>query len=73
LNLIFLIFGIGSFILSFFIHKYFIQFIVLAVFLTVIYMFRVGKKEIDSLKEAIKEHNALLKQNFDNDEGININ
>ena len=62
---IFLVGGIISFLVSFFVKRYFIQFIVLGVFLFVLYLMNRNTKEMEGIKKAIKEHNDLMKQDID--------
>lgn len=62
--ILYLLGAIVSFILSFFVHKYFIQLIVLGVVLFVLYILNSNKKEIDGLKKIIQEHNDLINQDI---------
>lgn len=62
---LYLIGGIVSFLISFFAHKYFIQFMVLGLFLVVLYLLSKNSKEIAELKQVIKEHNELMKKDID--------
>ncbi len=62
---LYLIGGIASFLISFFAHKYFIQFIVLGLFLIVLYLLSKNSKEILELKQTIQEHNELIKKDID--------
>lgn len=57
--------GVMAFIASFFIAKFFIQFIVLAVFCMVMYILGESRYEIANLKKTIYEHNDLLKEALD--------
>ena len=57
--------GIISFVLSFFIHKYFVQFIVLSVFLIVLYIIIKNSRDIGGLKKTIQEHNELLRKDLE--------
>lgn len=59
-----LIIGVFSFILSFFVHKYFIQFIILSIFFVIFYILKKNSQEIESLKKIIEEHNGLLKEDL---------
>ena len=62
---LYLIGGIVSFLISFFAHKYFIQFMVLGLFLIVLYLLSKNSREIADLKRSIEEHNELMKQEID--------
>lgn len=57
--------GIISFLLSFFIHRYYIQFIVAAVFLFVLYLLNRKDQKIEDLKKTIETHNELMKQDIE--------
>jgi len=61
---LYLIGGIVSFLVSFFVHKYFIQFMVLGLFLVVLYLLSKNSQEIADLKRSIEEHNELMKQDI---------
>ena len=62
---LYLIGGILSFLISFFAHKYFIQFIVLGLFLIVLYLLSKNSQEITDLKRTIEKHNELIKQDIE--------
>lgn len=62
---LYLVAGIASFAISFFAHKYFIQFIVLGLFFVVLYLLSKNSQEIAGLKKTIEEHNELIKQDID--------
>ena len=62
---LFFVGGIISFLVSFFIKRYFIQFIVLGVFLFVLYLMNRNRREMEDIKKTIKEHNDLMKQDID--------
>jgi len=62
---LYLIGGIASFLISFFVHKYFIQFMVLGLFLIVLYLLSKNSQEIAGLKKTIQEHNELMKQDIE--------
>lgn len=62
---IFLAIGIGSFLLSFFVHQYFIQLIVLGVFSTLLYITNKNSRDIESLKGIIEDHNKLMKEDIE--------
>jgi len=62
---LYLIGGIASFLISFFVHKYFIQFMVLGLFLVVLYLLSKNSKEINDLKKTIQEHNELIKKDIE--------
>jgi len=62
---IFLICGIIFFLISFFAHRYFVQFVVLGVILFILYLMNKNTKEIESLKKTIKEHDQLMKEDIE--------
>lgn len=62
---LYLIGGIVSFLFSFFAHKYFIQFMILGLFLVVLYLVNKNSKEINDLKRTIQEHNELIKKDIE--------
>lgn len=61
----YLIGGLGAFGLSFVIHHYFIQFIVLGVFLIVMYIIEKNSCDVAELKKSIDEHNELIKKDIE--------
>ncbi len=65
MNLICLIGGFVAFGLSFVVHQYFIQFIVLGVFLTILYMINKNSQDVGELKRIIEEHNELMKKDIE--------
>ena len=69
----YLICGIISFVLSVLVGKYFIQFIVAAVFLMVLYIMERSKIETEELKKTISEHNELLKESLSQKNRFNNN
>jgi hypothetical protein len=62
---LYLIGGIGSFGLSFFIHHFYIQFIVLGVFLLVLFTVEKNSCDVAALKKTIEEHNDLIKKDIE--------
>jgi len=54
---LYLIGGLGSFGLSFIIHHYYIQFIVLGIFLLVLFTVEKNSCDVAELKKVIEEHN----------------
>ena len=62
---LFLAIGTLSFLLSFFIPHYFIQFIVAAIFFSVLFIIYKNSEEIESLKKTIEEHNSLIKEDIE--------
>jgi len=62
---IYLLGGIISFLISFFAHRYFIQFVVLGVVLFVLYVMNKNTQEISALKKSINDHNELMKQDIE--------
>ena len=61
----YLIGGLVAFGLSFVVHRYFIQFIVLGVFLIILYVIEKNSCDVASLKKSIEEHNELIKKDID--------
>ena len=61
----YLIGGIGSFGLSFVIHHYYIQFIVLGIFLLVLFTVEKNSCDVAALKKTIEEHNELIKKDIE--------
>ena len=61
----YLIGGLGSFGLSFIIHHYYIQFIVLGIFLLVLFTVEKNSCDVAELKKTIKEHNELIKKDIE--------
>lgn len=61
----YLIGGLVAFVLSFVIHRYFIQFIVLGVFLVGIYIVEKNSSDVAALKKSIDEHNELIKRDIE--------
>ena len=62
---LYLIGGIGSFALSFVIHHYYIQFIVLGIFLLVLFTVEKNSNDVAELKKTIEEHNELIKKDIE--------
>ena len=61
----YLIGGLGSFGLSFIIHHYYIQFIVLGIFLLVLFTIEKNSCDVAELKKVIEEHNELMKKDIE--------
>lgn len=61
----YLIGGFVAFGLSFIVHRFFIQFIVLGVFLIVLYVIEKNSCDVASLKKSIEEHNELMKKDIE--------
>lgn len=64
-NIYFLIAGAASFLVSFFAHRYFIQFTSLGILLLVFYMVNKNTCEVEELKKTIEKHNELMQQDID--------
>lgn len=62
---LYLIVGIVLFLLSFIIHHYYIQFMVLGLFLIVLHLVNKNKQDVSDLKGLIQKHNELLKNDID--------
>ena len=61
----YLIGGLVAFGLSFIVHRFFIQFIVLGIFLIVLYIIEKNSCDVASLKKSIEEHNELIKKDIE--------
>lgn len=62
---VYLIAGIVLFLLSFIVHQFFLQFMVLGLFLIVLHLVNKNKQDVSDLKELIQKHNELLKNDID--------
>ena len=62
---VYLICGILSFISSFFIHRYFMQFMSLGILLLVFYIMTKNNCEVAELRKMIEKHNDLMQQDID--------
>lgn len=60
----YLVGGIASFVLSFIIHSFFIQFTALGILLFVFHMIHKNSCEVAELKKTIEKHNELIKQDI---------
>jgi hypothetical protein len=61
----YLIGGLVAFGLSFIVHRFFIQFIVLGVFLIVLYVIEKNSCDVAALRVSIEEHNELIKKDIE--------
>ena len=61
----YLIGGLIALSLSFIVHRFFIQFIVLSVFLIVLYVIEKNSCDVVALKKSIDEHNDLVRQDIE--------
>jgi len=61
----YLIGGLVAFGLSFVIHHFYIQFIVLGVFLLVLFTVEKNSCDVAELKKVIEEHNELIKKDIE--------
>ncbi len=61
----YLIGGLVAFGLSFIVHRFFIQFIVLGVFLIVLYVIEKNSCDVVALRVSIEEHNELIKKDIE--------
>ena len=61
----YLIGGLVAFGLSFIVHRFFIQFIVLGIFLIVLYIIEKNSCDVAALKKSIEEHNELIKKDIE--------
>lgn len=62
---LYLIAGIVLFLLSFVIHHYYLQFMVLGLFLIILHLVNKNKQDVSDLKGLIQKHNELLKNDID--------
>lgn len=62
---IYLIGGIVSFVLSFILHRFFVQFTALGILLFVFHMTNKNSCEVEELKKTIEKHNDLMQQDID--------
>ena len=62
---LYLIVGIVLFALSFIIHHYYLQFMVLGLFLIILHWVNKNKQDVSDLKRLIQDHNDLLKHDID--------
>jgi hypothetical protein len=62
---IYLIGGVATFCLSFVIHHYYIQFIVLGIFFLVLFTVEKNSCDVAELKKVIEEHNELMKKDIE--------
>ena len=62
---LYLIAGIVLFALSFVIHQYYRQFMVLGLFLIILHLVNKNKQDVSDLKKLIQDHNDLLKHDID--------
>ena len=62
---LYLIAGIVLFLLSFIIHHFYIQFMVLGLFLIVLHLVNKNKQDVSDLKRLVEQHNELLKNDID--------
>jgi hypothetical protein len=61
----YLVGGLVVFGLSFIVHRFFIQFIVLGIFLIVLYIIEKNSCDVAALKKSIEEHNELIKKDIE--------
>jgi len=61
----YLIGGLVAFGLSFVVHSFFIQFIVLGIFLLILYTINKNSCDVAELKKTIEEHNELIKKDIE--------
>ena len=61
----YLIGGLVTFGLSFLIHHYYIQFIVLGIFFLVLFTVEKNSCDVAELKKVIEEHNELIKKDIE--------
>lgn len=65
MKLIYLFGGLFSFGLSFIIHRYFLQFLVFGIILTVLYVIEKNSCDVSELKKTIEKHNELIKKDIE--------
>jgi hypothetical protein len=61
----YLVGGLVAFGLSFLIHHFYIQFVVLGVFLLVLFTVEKNSCDVTELKKVIEEHNELIKKDIE--------
>ena len=61
----YLIGGVIAFGLSFIIHHFYMQFIVLGIFLLVLFTIEKNSSDVAELKKVIEEHNELIKKDIE--------
>ena len=61
----YLVGGLVAFGLSFIVHRFFIQFIVLGIFLIVLYVIEKNSCDVVALKKSIDDHNELIKKDIE--------
>ena len=57
--------GLVVFGLSFIVHRFFIQFIVIGVFLIFLYIIEKNSCDVKALKKSIEEHNKLIEKDIE--------
>ena len=62
---LYLIAGIVLYVLSFVVHHYYRQLMVLGLFLIILHLVNKNKQDVSDLKKLIQDHNDLLKHDID--------
>ena len=62
---LYLIAGIVLFALSFIVHQFYLQLMVLGLFLIILHWVNRNKQDVSALKKLIQDHNDLLKHDID--------
>lgn len=57
--------GLLSFVLSFIVHRYFLQFLVFGIILIVLYVIEKNSCDVSELKATIEKHNELIKKDIE--------
>jgi uncharacterized membrane protein (DUF106 family) len=57
--------GLLSFVLSFVVHRFFLQFLVFGIILTVLYVIEKNSCDVSELKKTIEKHNELIKKDIE--------
>ena len=65
MKLIYLFGGLISFVLSFFVHRFFLQFLVFGIILVVLYVIEKNSCDVSELKKTIEKHNELIKKDIE--------
>lgn len=65
MKLIYLLGGLLSFVLSFIVHRFFLQFLVFGVILIVLYVIEKNSCDVSELKKTIEKHNELIKKDIE--------
>ena len=65
MKLIYLFGALISFVLSFIVHRFFLQFLVFGIILVVLYVIEKNSYDVSELKKTIEKHNELIKNDIE--------